>query len=406
MNTRILRRGLIPAALLGALAACGDQPAGPRADASAASADLAALRRLGFATDAVRDAGDAYVVEGDIEIAKADLRAGRVAAPATFPSGRFAGTAMATVNLPAPRLQGPGGPRFQAYTNTLVSASRVRNIKVDLSGLSAYPAWQTAARSALSYWTGITGSAVVMSEGSPADIAVTVQNLNSTSTIAQATWPKDATGGGPGPTIKVNSQNISISDSWKVFTMVHELGHTIGLRHTNWSANGESAGTLGANFVQGTSSSDASSVMNSVVQNWAGFTAYDERAAITLYGDTTQLSVSYTANGPLVSWSAISGATSYELNVLYVGYENYNDPYDPNNSYGSTVYEGQAVGTTTGTSYLDTTNSYTGVSSCSHAAFPSDPNWSGGTYTSYYWLKANFANGETHSHVVAQICHY
>jgi|GEM_PF-1411775 len=399
-------RLVIPAALLAAVAACADQPSGPSGpDETLTAGDRAALNALGLSAQGASDHGSYFVVEGDIEVNKADLRAGRLA-PAVDPHAVFHGAARAGANLPGRRIPapGPGGPRLQAYTNTLASASRVRNIRVDLSALAGQPAWLAAARAALSHWTGIVGSAVTMVEGGPADITVVIQNLNDTRVIARASWPSDATGGGPGPILRINSQNLGISDSWKENTMTHELGHTIGLRHTDWQANGETAGTLGANFVQGTSSNDPNSVMQAVVHNWTGFTAFDQRAAITLYGDTTQLSISYTASGPLVSWAAIPGAVSYNLNVLWVGWENYNDPVNPDYSYGSTVYDGRAVGSTTGTSLLDTTSSYTGTSSCYRYAFPGDPNWSGGSYTSYYWLEAVFANGETHSHAVALIC--
>jgi hypothetical protein len=68
------------------------------------------------------------------------------------------------------------------------------------------------------------------------------------------------------------------------------------------------------------------------------------------------------------------------------------------------VYDGQNIATTTGTSYTDTTYPYTGSSNCFRYAMPNDPAWSGGYYTSYYWLQANFANGETHSHAVSLNC--
>nr|WP_321357258.1 M57 family metalloprotease [uncultured Draconibacterium sp.] len=73
-----------------------------------------------------------------------------------------------------------------------------------------------------------------------------------------------------------------------VFLLVHEMGHNIGLRHTNWSELGESAGSTGAIQIPGTPSNDANSVMTgySCGFAWNGFSGFDRIALLTMYPRT------------------------------------------------------------------------------------------------------------------------
>jgi hypothetical protein len=66
--------------------------------------------------------------------------------------------------------------------------------------------------------------------------------------------------------------------------LAHELGHCIGLRHTNWQSSGESS----AIHIPSTPVVDGPSVMNGGTcgVNWAGFSYYDQIALLSLYPAT------------------------------------------------------------------------------------------------------------------------
>jgi hypothetical protein len=66
--------------------------------------------------------------------------------------------------------------------------------------------------------------------------------------------------------------------------LVHELGHCIGLRHTNWQPRGE----VYAHTIAWTPFSDPGSVMNggSCGTSWSGFSSNDHAAIRTLYTET------------------------------------------------------------------------------------------------------------------------
>ena len=227
---------------------------------------VAKVAALGFRGDMIQDMGDYFLVEGDIQISKQSLQQ--------------------STNFPR--------PEFQWVTNVLVGSTQVQNIVVDLSGLSSQPSWQTAARSALTEWNKVTCSSVTLIEGSPADITFgTVSEPSNPGLAARATFPLDApTGSGkPGPSIVVNTAYTGTpnNSSTQLRNMVHEIGHTIGFRHTNWQARREDLSpdheTYGANLVSGTPATDDASVMNggTATVGWGGFSTYDVVAAQQVY---------------------------------------------------------------------------------------------------------------------------
>lgn len=145
--------------------------------------------------------------------------------------------------------------------------------------------WRPAISSAINDWNVISGVSVYfhLTTNSNADITIKSDGGSlSDSYVAVANLPD--TSGRPGSQILINIDvtinNNSLSPSVKRYNMVHELGHTIGLRHTNWQALGEPS----ANTIPGTTV-DSNSVMNGNTGSfsWNGFSTLDIVAARYLF---------------------------------------------------------------------------------------------------------------------------
>jgi hypothetical protein len=302
---------------------------------------------MGFRSDMIKDKGDYFLVEGDIVINKSDLRA--------------------SVNK-----KGIKDPVYQYTTNSLVDQGVVQYVTVNLSGLSSYPDWQNAARDAMGYYNDVVGSRIRFSENSSNyRISIVTYSDGSESekyTLAHSSWPN---GYNPGSQIRINLAFYynPVSYAGKVLLVAHELGHAVGFRHSNWWNNpcipgSEGTGSLGANQVSGTPTSDASSVMNGCTAGnpWNGFSYYDRiafRVRYNGFGPKNQTG-SVDSGHPKLSWSAATDADSY--NVYYkVPTGCYYDPDNGTYCSGETSYY---LGSTTDLSFVDTSRSTTGTRSC------------------------------------------
>ncbi|HEU0012464.1 MAG TPA: M57 family metalloprotease [Longimicrobium sp.] len=358
-------RAAVAASLLlaAALAACSDAPTTSRAE------DLTAqIVALGFRADMVEDFGQYVLVEGDIYLSKAELR-----------------------GVPVVTSDDPRRPSFQYRTSALVGSPKVNDIRVDVSGLSSQTAWQTAARDAMAHWSSISNSYVRLVESGPADITVAT-TCTSPNVAAYASFPS---GWNPGSTIFVNTCfAYSTTQAQKVHNMVHEFGHTLGFRHSNYTQMGESAGTEGAVHVPGspTSGNAAGSVMNggTALNSWAGFGSHDQSATAYLYplpSPTPWVATSGTT--PEIQWWGLDGATGYTVSLVREA--------EVRNQYYQVIsytIETYPVGTTTQTSILDAARTYTGATSCE---------FDGTTYSFRYEVRADFATGYTGGWVAAPV---
>ncbi|MEI6948748.1 M57 family metalloprotease [Paraflavisolibacter sp. H34] len=153
-----------------------------------------------------------------------------------------------------------------------VVPARANNINL-YADATVPAAWLAALDSAIASWNR-TGSGVYMRRlRRPAGATTRVSsNASSSSTIASADYPDYY--GNPGRRITINTRYNGLEATKKRFAMTHELGHTIGLAHTNsnWGYN-----------ISGTPAKDGASVMNATVRGWSRFTAYDLKAVRTLY---------------------------------------------------------------------------------------------------------------------------
>lgn len=191
-----------------------------------------------------------FVVDGDAIVSLEDAKA------------RFSATGTASaVN---------GATQMMSYYK--IAAANVNTIKVYCDA-TVSAVWVAAIDSAIKNWNA-SGSKVFIQRITTSTGATTkvTTTYTASSTVATAAYP-DAYGKA-GAKITINTYQNALVDSKKVFAITHELGHTLGLSHTN--------GTYGS-LVAGTPVTDASSVMNSVCLTWNGFTAYDLQAIRTVY---------------------------------------------------------------------------------------------------------------------------
>lgn len=280
---------------------------------------LGQLVAAGFRRDMIEDRGDYFLIEGDIQVSKEAVP--RLAATPPRSTLDILRTAQ-----PAPPLR----PFRQWRTDSLVGQTQVQNILVDVSGLANVPDWQTAARDALVKWNTTSCAGVNLSEGTPADIVFSTTTSFPSNVAAIGSFPADAPAGShkPGPTIQVNTPYTGTPNNalTKLRNMVHEIGHTIGFRHTNWQANGEPQTPPGANLITGTPQTDAASVMNggTATVAWSGFSFYDRVAARTLYFNLPDCApfvaptLSFTRCTGFAGFAEIRATTNTDMTTLKV----------------------------------------------------------------------------------------
>ncbi|WP_298903524.1 M57 family metalloprotease [uncultured Psychroserpens sp.] len=179
-----------------------------------------------------------------------------------------------------------------AHTNNLVSQANVTSMTVfvDNSIPQLGPDnWRTEINQAMDDWSNIQDNCInfTLTTNPNADIVVRSDNNSlPNNVIASAGFPN---ANQPHNEILINLNfdgNTTVSTGQKRYNMVHEFGHCIGFRHTNWDARGEGVGPVGANLIPGTPSQDPNSVMNGGTANftWNGFSSFDIIAADFLYG--------------------------------------------------------------------------------------------------------------------------
>jgi hypothetical protein len=373
---------LLAIAAVVVISACTDSTSPNRNEGLSSPADdvAAAVRKLGFSTVGMIDRGDVVIVEGDVVLEKAGLLS-------------LAERGVRSVD-PTQGLR-PNQPRLQWVVDTLVARSNVSNIRVDLSGIASDQNWVNAVRAAISDWNSVPGTVVYFVESSPADLSFVFADLRNPnypdiSVIAQAMFPTGSPGR-VGSQIKVNTYAPGLSASQKEFNMVHEMGHTIGFRHTNWQGYNcganhftEHAGDGGAHQVAETPPTDASSVMNGCYgdHSWTGFSGYDEIAVSHLYAPGSSLSESNSGGYPLVYAAGDRGPSSLDLKIEY----KHTEWYDNLQQYQTTSYT-EVVGPVGQGSYTTIDHPY-GSAYCS--------DWADAPYPqeeAYYVLTVTYPQG-------------
>jgi len=253
-----MKKGLLILCLLALVTSCTDAVETTQNNSTEITTEqlVSHLNEAGFNTEGYLIQGDIIIVEEDIEF---------------------------NINELKKDILSPDRSK-QWHHKYTVSPYRIGNIKVKLNS-NIPSSWKAATRYAFARWNEISGSKVKFQEvSSGQEITISYTTLSPTSTIARASFPNSS--GVEGPTIRINTNYNSMSTSKKRFTMVHELGHCIGMRHIN---NTESDRVQ----IRGTSTTDSKSVMNPTVKPWVGFSSGDKTAARNLYPASGKYAVLY-----------------------------------------------------------------------------------------------------------------
>lgn len=232
----------------------------------------------GFGTSNIQKIEEGHLVEGDIILTKDWLD-----------------------NNPARQiLRMPNGEQYHT-TNLVTGLPRVITVSLN-NKLAARPGFPQALQQMVDNYNAIPGfDGITFQVAANGRGKINFVNASlSLGIAAMAGFPTSR--GEPYPTVKINETPGSSYEgwiAWMAYLMEHEVGHCIGLRHTNWfdrsiicggTPSNEGAGGAGAIWIPGTPlmpAVDSSSVMLSCINfTWPGtppFSYYDQIALDYLY---------------------------------------------------------------------------------------------------------------------------
>jgi hypothetical protein len=248
MGPRFVRLFVLAAAF--GVAACGSEAGGPGpvpspVGASGSDGTLNRIRALGFADADIEDRGENYLVEGDI----------------LFPKEHRPGDAI--------------GDLTQRWTNSFSSRETIR-VLIDTASVNA--TYVAATVSAMQKWNALGGISLRFERvfAGPEDIHVVANNAFPGS-CAVASYPTAFGSTGQSIQIQQSTRNCD-----PVPSMIHELGHTVGFKHTNNCA--KEGDPPPCTPVPRVEADDPMSIMtNPIPAGVANFSDADKRATLSLY---------------------------------------------------------------------------------------------------------------------------
>lgn len=246
---------------------------------------------LGYGEEDVTDCGDHYAVQDDMMF----FKNGEYSITGESSSGR---TGQAHQNL------------FIAYNKQKTVSIRVDN-SIPSSGVDN---WRDEVIHAIINWNKANSRIrIEYTTLSTANITIKSDNgILANNVIARGALPSN---GNPGSEIIINldfNNNMTVSSATKEYNMVHEIGHNLGLRHTNWRAFGESTATGIPGTPNDGTNPDPASVMNggTALSTWADFSNFDINGIRRMYPEDNNSNRAYDPVYYLFSYADMSAAYS------------------------------------------------------------------------------------------------
>lgn len=271
---------------------------------------------LGFERSDVVDKGDHYVIQGDIKFNK-------------HLKSRNARSSQTLVNFT---------PLVASYFSPFVS------IAVDNSFPNA--AWRqkviSATQAAISNWNNISSCRIniTYNEEFTPDIMIRYNPSFANGEYGLGSWPENCQ---PGPSIELNSQSETMTDSRLVYVITHEIGHNFGFMHTD-------LGNFNNFLAPYSPESDPQSIMNSgpfagltpdpnSIPQWNSFSEWDLSASRAVYGDNIVTQISFEKIGQqgsnsqcLIRWQVSRFCSTTIRATVYKDGQKFIESDIPNNS--------------------------------------------------------------------------